>query len=145
MIDLSKTPRCAAYLKAMRVKPDEQGMTEYWAALIIAESFPDKTLKKFGSINFHVMKGPALLTAMERFLESRSTRRAEPSTPVIGRTQISNADVDAACTPKGGWKRSTLAGWGVPWPAPKGWRKEIVRNGVPYSEKQADLLPSAKR
>lgn len=133
MIDLSMTPRCAAYLKAMRVKPDEPGMTEYWASLIIAESFSDKALKKFGGINFHVMKGPALLRAMEKFLESRSTGERKPSKAVKGRTPITEADIEAAKTPKGGWKRATLAKWGVPWPPPQGWRKTIVKNGIPYS------------
>lgn len=131
MIDLCMTPRCAAYLKAMRVKPDEPGMSEYWAALIIAESFPDKTLKKFG-VNFHVMKGPRLLTLMEQFLECRSTSKAKTSKPVNDRTPITNEQIEAAKTAKGGWKRATLAAWGVPWPPPSGWRKQIVSFGVPY-------------
>jgi hypothetical protein len=136
MIDLSKTPRCAKYLKAMRVKPDESGMTEYWAALCIAESFPDAVLRKFGGINFHVMKGPALLNRMEQFLEYRSNPKPQPSpklkAPASGiaaiTAAISNEEIEAAKTLKGGWKAKQLAAWGVPWPPPPGWRKKLVEN-----------------
>lgn len=34
-------------------------------------------------------------------------------------------EIEAACTGPGGWKRAQLAEWGVPWPPPKGWRKEL--------------------
>lgn len=132
MINLSMTPRVSAYLKALGAKPDEPGMTEYWAALIVAESFPDKVLAKFGGINFHVMKGPALLSRMEQFLECHSSTRRKSSKALKGRTPISQAEIEAAKTPKGGWKRETLASWGVPWPPPSGWRKQIVRDGIPY-------------
>lgn len=136
MINLSKTPRCASYLKAMRVKPDEPGMTEYWAALCVAESFPDKSLKKFGGINFHVMKGPALLSRMEQFLESRSKQKVHTSPKLKSGSRgvdaitaaVSNEEIEAAKTPKGGWKAKQLAAWGISWPPPHGWRKKLVEN-----------------
>lgn len=34
-------------------------------------------------------------------------------------------EVEAAKTPRGFWKRATLARWGVPWPPPAGWRKRL--------------------
>lgn len=34
-------------------------------------------------------------------------------------------EIEAARTPNGGWTRETLAQWGVPWPPPKGWKKEL--------------------
>lgn len=34
----------------------------------------------------------------------------------------------------GGWTRDTLAGWGVPWPPPKGWRAKLE---ALYAEQQA--------
>lgn len=40
------------------------------------------------------------------------------------------ADIEAARTPRGGWTRETLAGWGVPWPPPKGWRKALLEGEV---------------
>ncbi|MCX5077655.1 hypothetical protein OG321_34815 [Streptomyces sp. NBC_00424] len=35
-------------------------------------------------------------------------------------------EIDAARTPKGGWTRAQLAEWGVPWPAEKGWKAELI-------------------
>lgn len=35
------------------------------------------------------------------------------------------AEIEAARTPAGGWTRAQLAEWGVPWPPPKGWRREL--------------------
>lgn len=51
-------------------------------------------------------------------------------------TPITEDDIAAAMTDAGGFTRATLAGWGVPWPAPKGWKKTLLTHGVPY---QADL------
>lgn len=36
------------------------------------------------------------------------------------------AEIEAARTPAGGWTRETLAAGGVPWPPPKGWRKQLA-------------------
>jgi hypothetical protein len=36
-----------------------------------------------------------------------------------------DAEIEAARTPAGGWTREQLAAWGVPWPPPKGWRKNL--------------------
>lgn len=136
MIDLSMTPRCAKYLKAMRVNLDEKGMNEYWAALCIAESFSDKKLKKFGGINFHVMTRAALLRKMEEFLSSQSRatqsveRRAQNGSTGISMitAAVSNDEIEAGRSPKGGWKAAQLAKWGVPWPPPNGWRKQLIAN-----------------
>lgn len=35
-------------------------------------------------------------------------------------------EIDAARTAAGGWTRETLAGWGVPWPPPSGWRNRLI-------------------
>lgn len=35
-------------------------------------------------------------------------------------------DIAAARTPAGGWRRDQLAAWGVPWPAPKGWKRQLI-------------------
>jgi hypothetical protein len=135
MVDLSKTPRCAAYLKAMRVDPNEQGMNEYWAALCVAESFSEKVLKKFGGIDFHTMKGPRLLDRMEAFLAERSGIPAQKTAPKTKKSPldaitaaISNETIIAAMTPKGAWKAKTLAAWGVSWPPPRGWREKLIAN-----------------
>ena len=36
------------------------------------------------------------------------------------------AEIDAARTAAGGWTRQQLAEWGVPWPPPKGWRRNLA-------------------
>jgi hypothetical protein len=36
------------------------------------------------------------------------------------------AEIDAAKTPAGGWTRAQLSSWGVPWPPPKGWRRDLI-------------------
>lgn len=134
MLNLSMYPRCASYLRAMRVKPEEQGMTEYFAAVCIAESFPESALKKFGGINFHSMKGPQLIARMEQYLEYRSKSERKPSKKVKRSplekitAAVSDEEIEAAMTPKGGWKAVTLAGWGISWPPPTGWRRRLVDN-----------------
>lgn len=40
-------------------------------------------------------------------------------------------EIDAGRTSKGGWTRETLTGWGVPWPPPRGWRRELLDRGKP--------------
>lgn len=42
---------------------------------------------------------------------------------------LTAADIDAAKTEKGGWTKETLASWGVPWPPPPGWRRQLL--GLP--------------
>ena len=32
----------------------------------------------------------------------------------------------------GGWTREQLERWGVPWPAPVGWREQLIIFGFPY-------------
>lgn len=44
--------------------------------------------------------------------------------------QLSNDVIVAGMSKRGGWTRKTLAGWGVPWPPPKGWRKALTE-GTP--------------
>lgn len=39
--------------------------------------------------------------------------------------RVTREEIEAAKAPGGGWTRATLAGWGVPWPPPKGWRKAL--------------------
>jgi hypothetical protein len=59
--------------------------------------------------------------------ERRAIRKAEQVqpglVPVI--STPSPQEIWDARTPRGGWTRATLAGWGVPWPAPKGWKAEL--------------------
>jgi hypothetical protein len=55
---------------------------------------------------------------------------------------LTEEDIEAGKTPKGGFSRATLAKWGVPWPPPKGW-KEALLNGesvLPKGKPTADEL-----
>lgn len=55
---------------------------------------------------------------------------------------LTEEDIEAGKTAKGGFSRATLAKWGVPWPPPKGW-KEALLNGesvVPKGKPTADEL-----
>ena len=45
-------------------------------------------------------------------------------------------EVAAACTGAGGFKRKTLESWGVPWPPPHGWRKDLRRRWEEEREEQ---------
>ena len=44
-------------------------------------------------------------------------------------------EVLQARTPAGGWTRQQLAEWGVPWPPPKGWRRDLEER---YAEAHPD-------
>ena len=44
---------------------------------------------------------------------------------------MTEAEIMAEKTPRGGWKRSTLAKWGVKWPPPKGWKAELLKRNQP--------------
>lgn len=54
--------------------------------------------------------------------------------------RLTNEEIEAAATPKGGWTRETLAAWGVPWPPPKGWRKRLT-DGVGTTDGRAQATP----
>lgn len=44
---------------------------------------------------------------------------------------VTESEIENARTPNGGWTRETLEGWGVPWPPPKGWKADLIKNGTP--------------
>ena len=50
-----------------------------------------------------------------------------------GARRVSEAEIESAKTPKGAWTRHTLAGWGVPWPPPRGWKAALIA-GVPIEQ-----------
>lgn len=125
-------PRCFAYLKAMRVPIGDPEMTDYWAAVSMADAFSDDRLAKLGTISFDTMTGRQLLKAFEKILAQKPKQQRRNLKPVSAVDEIrgaaSEAEIIAAMTPKGGWKASTLAGWGIAWPPPQGWRRKLVEN-----------------
>jgi hypothetical protein len=44
----------------------------------------------------------------------------------IERVVPTEAEIEAARTPAGGWTRAQLSEWGVPWPPSKGWRHDLI-------------------
>lgn len=86
------------------------------------------------------------LSAVGRSLRSRGTPPShterlwlrqghDPSEFAAMRAKIrpfKEAEVDQARTPRGGWTRDQLAKWGVPWPPPAGWKRELVAQQVTY-------------
>lgn len=50
---------------------------------------------------------------------------------MTARPPLTAAEIDAQRSERGGWTRATLAGWGVPWPPPKHWRKALLRGETP--------------
>jgi hypothetical protein len=49
------------------------------------------------------------------------------------RPMVTEAEILAKKTARGGWTRATLAAWGVPWPPPKGW-KAVLTGDAPTTE-----------
>jgi hypothetical protein len=131
---IKQFPRCAAYLKAMRVRLDDPEMHDYWCAVVLSDAFSDARLAALGTVNFDTMPGRQLLTAFETILsesaaKKKSGRKLKPVAEVEKiKGAASEAEIIAAMTPKGGWKAVTLASWGIAWPPPQGWRRKLVDN-----------------
>lgn len=53
-------------------------------------------------------------------------RPCPPVAPVLARLTL--AQIEAAKSPKGGWSRATLHGWGIAWPPANGW-KDLLTGG----------------
>jgi hypothetical protein len=49
----------------------------------------------------------------------------DPLETLVARTRI-----EGLATPDGGWTRDVLATMGVPWPPPKGWKKQLERQAA---------------
>jgi HNH endonuclease len=41
--------------------------------------------------------------------------------------RVTREEIERHRTPNGGFTRATLAGWGVPWPPPKGWMARLIK------------------
>jgi ribonuclease HI len=67
---------------------------------------------------------PDLLPEQEEFFASL---RAEVHAPTLAPTLPSPEELEAPRSPTGGYTKATLAEWGIPWPAPKGWRQDLLR------------------
>lgn len=60
-----------------------------------------------------------------------------------GKVGMTEAEIEAGRSPKGGFSRLQLEQWGVPWPPPKGWKKALLNGDDPAllnGKKTADQL-----
>jgi hypothetical protein len=48
------------------------------------------------------------------------------------RKPITEQEIMAKMSPRGSWTREQLEEWKVPWPPPPGWKKWILKHGIPY-------------
>lgn len=60
-------------------------------------------------------------------LEPLNRPAAAPQRSDAPKGRLTAADIERGKSPKGGWTRETLAGWGVPWPPPKGWKDDLLK------------------
>lgn len=49
--------------------------------------------------------------------------------------RLTKDEIEAGRSLKGGYTKKQLAKWGVPWPAPKGWKKKLLA-GHPIQERR---------
>lgn len=52
---------------------------------------------------------------------------------------VSDAEIESAKTPAGGWTRKQLAAWGVEWPPKKGWRRNLIEGSQNMPAVQGNL------
>jgi len=72
-MNLTAFPRCAAYLKGMQIRMDDESMTNYSGAVILSEKWTDEQLVEAGGVDFSTRDGDAILTRFEALL-SRTVR-----------------------------------------------------------------------
>jgi hypothetical protein len=51
--------------------------------------------------------------------------------------KLTAEEIKAARSENGGWSKETLAGWGIPWPPPKGWVQMLI-DGTPIPQPGVD-------
>lgn len=73
-MSLARHPRCNAYLAAQRINLNDPAIDAWTAAALVAESFTDKDLTRWGGVNFWTMDGDQCLDAMEAFLQQRISK-----------------------------------------------------------------------
>jgi len=74
-------------------------------------------------------QGWARMRKAETERRREAKRQREPASPratQARRALVADLIIEAAKTPRGAWTDAQLARWGVAWPPPKGWRRELV-------------------
>jgi hypothetical protein len=58
----------------------------------------------------------------------KEARRTPEQAAILARLpRLTEEQIEAGRSPRGGWTRGQLARWGVPWPPPAGWRQALLR------------------
>lgn len=73
---------------------------------------------------------------------SRKKRyRAKPCPPIAPTmARLTLAQIEAAKSPRGGWTRATLHGWGVAWPPANGWKDLLTGGEQPDPAAQVKMV-----
>jgi hypothetical protein len=89
--------------------------------------------------------------------QGKAVRQLEPEAVNLGKPmseycvrkypiRVSEEEIEAGKSRRGGWTRDTLACWDVPWPPPKGWKKALIKGQPIPKRKEADgLITRAKK
>ncbi len=57
---------------------------------------------------------------------------------------LTDALIGEIATPRGAWTREQLEVLGVPWPPPKGWRRQLVAEQRTLTDDEVDELREAR-
>jgi hypothetical protein len=89
-------------------------------------------VKDYKALYERAMKRQQVLEEQVRSLQEQLDGKSRR--PVISAQQanvrkarLTEADIERGKSPKGGWTRKTLAGWGISWPPPKGWKENLLK------------------
>jgi hypothetical protein len=83
-------------------------------------------------------RGQGQMAGRSAILELSSVREKDSKNKVRWR-QITEEEIEARRTARGGWTKAQLEEWGIQWIGdnpPKGWKKWILKNGIPYRGKE---------
>jgi hypothetical protein len=87
----------------------------------------------------------AAIILSQRDKESRRT--PQQAAILAGLPRLTEEQIEAGRSPKGGWTREQLARWGLPWPPPAGWRQALLHGtggGADSSAEKTKISPTEK-
>ena len=74
------------------------------------------------------LQGPLCSTAIKVRRQDKAARRTAAEEAVLAALpRRTEAEIEAARSPRGGFSRAGLEQLGVPWPPPAGWRQALLR------------------
>jgi hypothetical protein len=74
-----------------------------------------------------VCKNRYIAAAITLSQRDKEARRTPEQAAILARLpRLTEEQIEAGRSPKGGWTREQLARWGIPWPPPPGWRQALL-------------------